>query len=95
MNSSSSRISRMTAVKIFAVAVLFAALPAGPVRAALTNPTQVAYSRPAAALHVDSRSNPLSPEMPEATSLLLTGGALLGLGLMGRKRGSQNAPADR
>jgi hypothetical protein len=85
----------MTTVKIFAVTVLFAALPAGPMKAALTNPTQVAYSRPAAVLRVGSGSNPISPEMPEATSLLLAGGALLGLGLMGRKRGAQNAPADR
>jgi hypothetical protein len=85
--------ARIMVLKVAVVAIFCAVMPGAGTRTALANPAvttlpKLAMPGPAAALRLEPPASPLQPGLPEPASLLLVGGALVGFGLVGRKRRS-------
>jgi len=67
-------------------ALLFMAAPSIPLWAGPPSTAQFQGRAPAAALRVDPGTKPLLDQAPQGGTLLVVGGALIGFGVVGRKR---------
>lgn len=71
--------------KIVAIVVVSISLSTGAAQASLSTPAPATIARPATVRLTPPESG-LGPEMPDSTGLLVVGGVLVGFGMVGRKR---------